>query len=199
MNYISEKFEFSNNQKSIMKRLRFALLTGIVLISFCYSCNHKGNQKNEAGAGNMVSQQKDGSILLKLEEAACYSDQLNPTSNTAEWTFVVPTPGRYKVWLSSATRDTTNLSYSTPVKISFLDNHLEASPACDKIVRDSDEVNLPYFRTDSYMGTFYIPEAGKYTIQVISEKVTTKEIRDQSQLLAENTKLMSLMLVPMTR
>jgi hypothetical protein len=45
----------------------------------------------------------------------------------------------------------------------------------------------------------YIPEPGEYNIQVISEKVTTKEIRSHSQLLADNTRLMSLMLVPMIR
>jgi hypothetical protein len=147
----------------------------------------------------MISQQRDGSILLKLEEAICYNDKVNPSCNTAEWKFVVPKPGRYKVWLSSATRDTTNLSYTAPVKISLLDNQLEGSPECDKIVRDSEEVAYPYFRTDSYMGSFYIPEPGEYNIQIISEKVTTKEIRSQTQLIADNTRLMSLILIPMTR
>ena len=182
-----------------MKRIKYALTAGMVIIAVLNSCNHKGNNKDSESSGKMISQQNDGSILLKLEEAACYSDQVNPSSNTAEWKFTVPKPGRYKVWLCSATRDTNNLSYIRPVKISLLDSNLERSPECDKIIRNSTDVTFPYFRTDSYMGSVYIPEPGEYNIQVISEKVTTKEIRSHSQLLADNTMLMSLMLVPMIR
>jgi len=182
-----------------MKKLRFVLFTGMVVTGVCFSCNHFNNHRDQDEKGKMISQQDDGSILLKLEEAACYSDQVNPSSNTAEWKFTVPKPGRYKVWLCSATRDTNNLSYIRPVKISLLDSNLERSPECDKIIRNSTDVTFPYFRTDSYMGSVYIPEPGEYNIQVISEKVTTKEIRSHSQLLADNTRLMSLMLVPMIR
>jgi hypothetical protein len=44
------------------------------------------------------------------------------------------------------------------VKISLLDNQLDVDPACDKIVRNSNEVSYPYYRADSYMGSFYISE-----------------------------------------
>jgi hypothetical protein len=96
-------------------------------------------------------------------------------------------------------QDTTNLSYASSVKISLLDNHIEKSPECDKIIRNSSDVAYPYFRTDSYMGSFYFPEQGEYNIQVISEKVVTKNIGSQNNTQADNTKLMSLILVPMTR
>ena len=171
----------------------------MIVTSVSFSCNHKNNSHDSDETGKMISQQNDGSILLKLEEATCYSDQVNPSSNTAEWKFSVPKPGRFKVWLCSATRDTNNLSYMTPVKINLLDSNLERRPECDKIVKNSTEVTFPYFRTDSYMGSVYISEPGEYNIQVISEKVTTKEIRNQTRLLADNTRFMSLMLVPMTR
>jgi hypothetical protein len=182
-----------------MERQTFIVIIITILISFCFSCNQKVNNKDSGDSRKTISQQEDGSILLKLDEAICYNDQTNPSSNTAEWKFVVPKPGRYNVWLSSATRDTNNLDYIKPVKISLLDNNLERSPECDKIVRNSSEVTYPFFRTDSYMGTFYIPESGEYNIQVISEKVTTKEFRNQSQLLALNSRLLSIVLIPMTR
>lgn len=182
-----------------MERQKLLVIISTFLISFCFSCNQKSNNKESGESRNTISQQEDGSILLKLDEAVCYNDQNNPASNTAEWKFVVPKPGRYNVWLSSATRDTNNLDYSKPVKISLLDNNLERHPECDKIIRNSGEVAYPFFRTDSYMGSFYIQESGEYNIQVISEKVTTKDILNQSQLLALNTMLMSILLIPMTR
>lgn len=180
-----------------MKKVSIAVIAGSLLLTILGSCNQNANNKNSPGPGIMASQQTDGSIHLKLEEATCYSDKVNPSSNTAEWTFAVPKPGRFKVWLCSATRDTTNLNYTAPVKISLLDNQLERNPECDKIVKNSAGVDFPYFRTESYMGTFYIPEPGEYNIQVISEKVTEKA--NQDHLIADNTKLMSLILEPMTR
>jgi hypothetical protein len=182
-----------------MRKLKSTLIKSLILISVLHSCNNNVNNRDSVNSEKKISPQKDGSYILKLEDAACYSDRGNPSDNTAEWKFVVPEPGRYKVWLSSATRDTINLSYENVVKINLLDNHLEKNPECDKIVRNSGDVSYPYFRTDSYMGSLNFPEAGEYNIQVISEKVITKEIRSQNNINKENTRLMSLMLVPMTR
>jgi hypothetical protein len=182
-----------------MERQKTIVIISTVLITFCFSCNQKGSNKDSGDSRKTISQQEDGTILLKLEEAICYNDLTNPSSNTAEWMFIVPKPGRYNVWLSSATRDTNKLDYSKPVKISLLDNNLERHPECDKIIRNSGEVAYPFFRTDSYMGSFYIQESGEYNIQVISEKVTIKDNLNQSQLLALNTRLMSIILIPMTR
>jgi hypothetical protein len=182
-----------------MRKLKSTLVMSLILTSVFYSCNNNSEKKDLANDGVKISQQKDGSYLLKIEDATCYSDQVNPSGNTAEWKVVVPKSGRYKVWLSSATRDTTNLSYKNVVKINLLDNYLEKNPECDKIVRNSDDVRYPYFRTDSYMGSLYFPEAGEYNIQVISEKVIAKEISSQNNINTENTSLMSLILIPMTR
>lgn len=179
-----------------MKGPILRLIAFQVIFLVAISCN---NSKESAGQDGKIPPQKDGSFLLKLDDAACYNDVTNPSGNTAEWTFRVPNAGRYRVWLSSATKDTIHLGYSGSVKISLLDNHIEKIPECDTIIRNSNEVSYPYFRTDSYMGSFYFPEPGEYNIQVISEKVMAKESISQNSSQPNDTKLMSLMLVPMTR
>lgn len=179
-----------------MKGTLLRLFAFQVIFITAISCN---NSKESASLDGKISAQKDGSFLLKLDDAACYNDVANPSGNTAEWTFQVPAAGRYKVWLSSATTDTINLGYSGSVKISLLDNHIEKVPEWDTIFRNSNEVSYPYFRTDSYMGSFYFPEPGEYNIQVISEKVIARESGSATYSQSDNTKLMSLMLVPMTR
>lgn len=173
------------------------LITAIFAVLFLWACN-RGSDKNSEEASNIILQEPDGTYVLKLEKAACYSDGTNPSSNTAEWRIKIAEPGRYKVWLTSATRDTTDLSYANTVKISFLDTQLEADPACDKIVGNLGDLDSRYFLTDSYMGTFYFAEPGEYYIQVVSEKVVPLEALNQNQSDAD-TKLMSVNLTPMTR
>jgi len=180
-----------------MKRKILACL-GLASV-ILWSCSNQSERKGVSDAENIILQQEDGTILLKLEKAACYSDVVDPSSNTAEWNMVISKPGHYKVWLSSATKDTLDLNYTNTVKVSLLDNQLEVSPECDKIVQNSDEVSYPYYRADSYMGSFYISEPGEYSIQVISEKVLSKQARNQTASLSDNTRLMSVILTPMTR
>ena len=178
-----------------MRRKVFTFLgLGIILL---WSCGRKAETDNVSG--NAILQAPDGSLALKMEKATCYSDVVNPSSNTAEWDVVVSKPGRFKVWLSSATKDTTDLSYVNSVKISLLDKLLEVNPEPDRVVLNSNDVSYPYFRADSYMGSFYIAEPGEYSIQVISEKVLSKEARGKSSLGPEDTRLMSVILTPMTR
>ncbi|MFZ0283351.1 MAG: hypothetical protein WAL29_16995, partial [Bacteroidales bacterium] len=81
----------------------------------------------------------------------------------------------------------------------LLDNQLEVDPACDKIVRNSGEVTYPYYRADSYMGSFYISEPGQYNIQVISEKVLPKEAMNNISSRPDDTRLMSVILTPNKR
>lgn len=182
-----------------MIRTSLTIVFCLILAGISSSCSNNKNSKDPASGRNMIHQQDDGSYFLKLEDAACYVDQTDPSGNTAEWKFEVPGAGRYKVWLSSATVDTLNLRYSNPVKISLLDNQLVKSPECDRIIRSSDDVNHPYYRTDSYMGSFYFPEPGEYNIQVISEKVTKINMTSQDNTTKDNTKLVSLILTPATR
>ncbi len=181
-----------------MRRRVFGILIVLLLIPVV-SCNHIGSKRQQHEADNRIIQQKDGTVALILDKAARYSDVTNPSNNTADWSVVISAPGRFKVWLSSATKDTSNLRYANSVKISLQDDRLEANPACDKIVRNSNEVNYPYFRADSYMGSIYFSEPGEYNIQVISEKVLAKEVDSHETSLADDTKLMSVILTPTTR
>jgi hypothetical protein len=181
-----------------MKKNIFAFL-GCFILVFFWSCSHFENKKEAQETENRVLQQNDGTISLVLDKAACYSDAGNPADNTADWNVVISKPGGFKVWLSSATRDTSVLHYANSVKISLMDDQLEANPSCDKIVRNSTEVHYPYFRADSYMGSFYIPEPGEYNIQIISEKVIEKNTRVQNNTMANDTKLISVNLTPIVR
>lgn len=179
--------------------IRTLLYSGLasVLLFSCTSGN--GKKVNPGAESNVVLQQEDGTLILKLEKAACYSDVNDPASNTAEWNVVISTPGRYSVWLSSATTDTLDLNYTNTVKVNFLDNQLEVDPACDRIVKNSEDVSYPYYRADSYMGSFYVMEPGEYNIQVISEKIVSKELRNETAYLSDNTRLVSLSLAPVKR
>jgi hypothetical protein len=175
---------------------------GILMISIVlfYSCNNIGdlNKDNNKVAQNTILQQQDGTISLKVDKAECYHDLGNPSSNTAEWNFVVSKSGRFNVWLSSATKDTTNLQYKNKVMLSLLDNRLEVSPGCDKIIHNSNDVSYPYFRADSFVGSLYIQDTGLYYIQVVSEKILPQEVKKDESSTVENTKLLSVFLTPIT-
>ena len=174
------------------------ILIGITL--FC-SCNNvvKQTEDKKILAENKILQQEDGTISLKVDKAECYSDMVNPSSNTAEWNVRVSKSGRYNVWLSSATKDTTDLKYQNAVMLSILDNRLEARPGCDKIFQNSGDVTYPYFRADSFMGSLFIQDTGLYNIQVISEKIVPKGYKNDESSVAENTKLLSVFLTPISR
>jgi hypothetical protein len=184
----------NQNSKKMSRKVFTIISMGVLLL---WSCGHNSDSENVSD--NAILQQADGTLALNLEKATCYSDMVNPSSNTAEWNVVVSKPGTFKVWLSSATKDTTDLSYVNSVKISLMDKLLEGNPECDKVVLNSDNVSFPYFRADSYMGSLYISEPGEYSIQVISEKVLSKEAMNNSKSGPGDTKLMSVILTPMTR
>jgi hypothetical protein len=179
------------------------LLTMLICIITVYSCNNSGKQnkseKQNISVQNKILQQKDGTISLKVDNAECYQDMVNPASNTAEWNVVVSKSGRFNVWLSSATRDTTNLKYQNKVMLSILDNRLETQPECDKIIHNSTDVSYPYFRADSYMGSLYIQDTGLYNIQVISDKIVPKNYNNDKNSSADDSKLISVSLTPITR
>lgn len=174
------------------------ILSGIAM--FC-SCNNPSNttEDRKTSSENKILQQEDGTISLKVDKADCYQDKINPASNTAEWSIVVSKSGRFDVWLSSATKDTTNLQYKNSVMLSIQDNRLEAHPGCDKIFQNSSDVSYPYFRADSFMGSLYIQDTGLYNIQVISEKIVPQNSKTNGSSDAENSKLISVFLTPITR
>lgn len=170
-------------------------MSGIVLF---YSCKNTGEQKETKNKAvqSKILQQSDGTISLKVDKADCYQDMVNPSSNTAEWNVVVSKSGRFNVWLSSATKDTTDLKYNNSVMLSILDNRIEVRPACDKIIHNSSDVTYPYFRADSFLGSLYIQDTGLYNIQIISEKIISKDIRKAESSGSDNSKLLSVFLTP---
>jgi hypothetical protein len=176
----------------------YVMIFVVLLIS---SCNNpiKSAKDTKTKAVSKILQQKDGSISLKVEKADCYSDMINPASNTAEWNVIVSKSGRYDVWLSSATKDTTNLNYKNSVMLSIRDNRLEAKPGCDNIVLNSNEVSFPYFRADSFIGSLFIQDTGLVSIQLISEKILPKDYKSSESSATENSKFLSVFLTPISR
>ncbi len=177
---------------------RGILILTVVLTTLLWSCSN-GRVTGDGSEAGLVVSQNDGSYHLSVSKAVCFSDQDNPSSNTAEWSIGVSEAGRYKVWIASATLDTLNLRYSNPVKVNLLDNRLDVNPECDRVVTDSKEVSLPYYRADSYMGSFYFPEAGQYTLQVISEKILPAEASNFNVRPSGDTRLLSVILTPVVR
>jgi hypothetical protein len=174
------------------------MLIGVVLF---YSCKNSGAQKEPKikVVQNKILQQSDGTISLKVDKADCYHDMVNPSSNTAEWNVRVSKSGRFNVWLSSATKDTTDLNYSNSVKLNILENRFEVRPGCDKIIRNSSDVSYPYFRADSFVGSLYIQDTGLFNVQIISEKIVPGDIKKGESTATENSKLLSVFFTPITR
>lgn len=180
------------------KFIASVLMVSVLFIS--YSCNKAGTKAGkENTVENKITQAPDGTISLGIEKAQCYNNAVDPSNNTAEWNFVVEKPGRYDVWVSSLTKDTMDLQYANSVKVNLQDVRLEAKPIGNKIVEDAKDVHYPYFRADSYMGTFYFNEPGEYSIQLISEKVIQKDSNLSALNDIDHTKLVSVILTPMVR
>jgi len=171
-------------------------MTGIYLLSSCGSAGDRNVSDNGEGK---IKQLADGTFSLKLDNADCYSNVSNPSGNTAEWSVVVSKSGRFDVWMTSATKDTTDLKYQHPVLISIADNNLEAKPVCDRIVRNSGEVSYPWFRADSFLGSLYIQDTGTYYVQVISEKIFSKDHKPAELTGEEISKLISVSFTPVIR
>jgi hypothetical protein len=170
-------------------------LTGVALVISCNDGVKSGRNMNMI-ADNTILQQKDGTISLKIDKAECYHDKVNPSSNTAEWNVLVSRSGRYDVWLSSATRDTTDLKYKKSVLLSIRDNRLEAVPIVNRVVQNSRDVPRPYYQADSFMGSLYIQDTGVYNVQVISDKVLPVDFKAKGSVSDEQTKIMSVSLTP---
>lgn len=178
-----------------MKKRILIYSTALLLITGL-SCSNHGQKKYQGNAENKVQQEHDGTITLKLDKAACYNDLSNPSGNTAEWNIIITNPGHFNVWISSATKDTTHLHYANSVKISFQDKLLEVDPACDKVVYNAAEVSSPFFRADSFIGSFYVSEPGEYNIQLISEKAIARNTGSPNNQSEDDTMLLSVNLTP---
>ena len=180
-----------------MKREVFVLMMVMGVVLF-FSCN-SGVQSDENGkmvAENKIVQQQDGTISLKIDKAECYQDVVNPSSNTAEWNVVVSKSGRYDVWLSSATKDTTDLKYKNSVLLSIRDSRFEKLPVVNRVVQNSIDVSRPYFQADSFIGSLYIQDTGVYSVQVISDKILPKDFKASGSSTDDHTKILSVSLTP---
>jgi hypothetical protein len=180
-----------------MKREVFVwmMVMGVVVFFSCSS----GVQSGESGkmvAENKIVQKQDGTISLKIDNAECYQDVVNPSSNTAEWNVVVSKSGRYDVWLSSATKDTTDLKYKNSVLLSIRDNRFEKLPVVNRVVQNSIDVSRPYFQADSFIGSLYIQDTGVYSVQVISDKILPKNFKSGGSTTDDHTKIVSVSLTP---
>jgi len=180
-----------------MKKVLFVLMA-LMGVTLLFSCKEgvKSVRDMNIVAENMILQQKDGTISLKIDKAECYHDIGNPSTNTAEWNVVVSRSGRYDVWLSSATRDTTDLKFKKSVLLSIRDNRLEAVPIVNRVVQNSRDVPSPYYQAESFMGSLYIQDTGVYNIQVISDKVLPVDFKAKGTVPDEQTKIMSVSLTP---
>lgn len=185
-----------------LKLRRIILLGGLVAgLGILYSCGNSASSPENSSAEKVVKQNPDGSISLSLDNADFYSDVINRICNTAEWSVVVSKSGRYDVWLSSATRDTTNLNYKNTVMVSLrdLDLEIEGLPTCDKIIHNSKDVKYPFFKADSYLGTVYIRDTGKMNIQVNSEQILPKDYLSDNKSGDDPGKLLSVSFKPSLR
>ncbi|HEX2921462.1 MAG TPA: hypothetical protein VHO50_09900 [Bacteroidales bacterium] len=168
------------------------VIAGIIL----YSCSNSDKKINTGKElSNTVMQDQDGTVSLLIDEADTYHDSEDPESNTAEWNVLISKSGRYDIWLSSATKDTTRLEFDNSVMLSIKDDLLEAYPSVDKVIHNSTDVFYPFFRADSFMGSLYLQDTGMYNIQVISDKILPEDPSEKS-LETDATKILSVFLTP---
>jgi len=163
----------------IMKRILFGCFI-IAGLSLLISCNHS---EPESRNRKIVKQQADGTISLDLEKADRYTDMEERSDNTAEWNVVVKKSGRYNVWISSATLDTTDLNYKNSVMINV----------------HSKDVPYPYFRADSFIGTLYLQDTGEFYIQVNSEMILPEDYSAGEASAEDISKLISVSFTPVIR
>jgi len=170
----------------------------VVILTTIGGCKKTGDRSDILITDNEVIQQSDGNILLDINDAYLLSDAEHPARNTAEWQFKALSKGRYEVWLSSITRDTMNLNYDQPVIVTFENKRITEKPIGNEIVLNDRNVNTPYFRADSKLGSIYIEDPGHYNIQVISEKLIPASISAGLELASPHTIVKYLILKPLT-
>jgi hypothetical protein len=83
--------------------------------------------------------------------------------------------------------------------VSVQDIRLEGHPVCNKIILNSNDVDYPYFRADSFMGSMYIQDTGEFNIQVISEKILPKDYNPANATNLDLSKLLSVSFTPVSR
>ncbi len=169
------------------------MIAGISVLFSCY------NRQSGNSSTKKTRQQDDGTISLEIKKAYRYTDMGDRSDNTAEWNVVVNKSGRYNVWISSATLDTTDLNYQNSVKVNVQDKMIQARPDCDKVVKNSADVPFPYFRADSFIGTLYLQDTGEFYIQVTSEMILPENYRAGRSSAEDIAELISVSFTPVKR
>jgi hypothetical protein len=184
-----------------MKKGLFVWMMMMMGFAFLVSCNSgvRSDESRNLVIANKVVQQNDGTISLKVDKAECYHDMVNPSSNTAEWNMVVSKSGRYDIWLSSATKDTTDLRFKESVLLSIRDSRFETLPVVNRVVQKSADVSSPYYQADSFIGSLYIQDTGMYSVQVISDRILPKEFRPSGSSSDDRSTILSVSLTPAKR
>ncbi len=179
--------------KKIFSIITVLAIAAIIGVTSCK--NDPGNTgANEKGKTDDLVV-TEGVVLL-LADADLIQVDGNPQYNTAEWLFKVDKPGRYDVWLSTLTLDTTQLHFNDNVVITAGETRLAKKPAGDEIVTEDKSVSAPWYRADSHMGSVFFSKAGEYPVQVISDRVE-RHTSDLSQLgKEEHTLINSVILKP---
>lgn len=165
-----------------------------LFVALCVvSCGNPTNVDTRKGEiiENGIVQDENGVLLLNLDDADFYSDIENPCENTAEWKAVIVKSGRYDIWLSSVTRDTTTLNYKNSVHLNFNEIILDAHPKCDKIKTTENNDLGSFFIADSYIGTVFIKDTGAMEVQFVCEQIVPHDIRDEV-----DSRFVSLYIVP---
>ena len=180
-----------------MKRIFFAaVVLGVVVFSGLTSCKHDTSLNGQEGKNRRGAAVEGEAVVLSIGEAELIEVDDNPQYNTAEWLFKVEKPGRWDVWLSSLTVDTTQLHFAENVIITAGETKLEKKPVSDRIVLGDRSITGPWYRADSHMGSVFFSKPGEYQVQVISDKVEPHS-SDLSQLsIAKHTLINSVILKP---
>ncbi|MDX9728622.1 MAG: hypothetical protein RBT50_05110 [Bacteroidales bacterium] len=180
-----------------MKRIfnGITVLTIAVLVGFA-SCGNEGSNNGANNKGKEDAAASEEGVVLMIADADLIEVDGNPQYNTAEWLFRVDKPGRYDVWLSSLTLDTTQLRFAENVVITAGETKLAKKPVGDQIVTGDKSVKEPWFRADTHMGSIFFSKPGEYPVQVISDRVEAHGT-DLSQIsLEEHTIINSVILKP---
>jgi len=179
------------------RRIIVAFVLGVAIFSGLVSC------KNDAGINGHEGKNRKGdalvegeAVVLNIGEAELIQVDNNPQYNTAEWLFRVEKPGRWDVWLSSLTIDTSQLHFAENVIITAGETKLEKKPVSDRVVTDDKSFSGPWYRADTHMGSVFFSKPGEYQVQVISDKVEP-HCTDLSQLsIDKHTLINSVILKP---
>ncbi len=180
--------------KEFVRRIGVIAILAIVSVTGCKDNKSTAVDKTGKNDNNVA---REGGVTLLITDADLIEVDSNPRYNTAEWNFTVKDAGRYDVWLSSLTCDTSHLRFNDLVTITAGDERIEKKPVGDEIVTDDKSVKEPWYRADSHMGSIFFKEPGTYQVQVISDRVMTHS-SDLSKLSVDkHTLINSLILKPM--